>query len=415
MKRDERFDVRKAAEYYKLTGIIKEASKKHCEELGIEYGELYRHALSRFLRKGTPSFKEEFEGLSFSAISNDGRLMTIKEYCDFYGFDFNNIKSYKSVTHNGTPFYNILFNTTENVVERLSEEFIESVVKKHITCSKVEKTYVCSDADWVDRLIITDVHIAMSTEGGRNTVPLYDTPWNRDIVISRLTETIEYVLSVKRGDVLYIDELGDFCDGLGGQTTRKGHSLPQNMSDKEAFELGVEFKIKLVENLLPFYSKIVCNNITSDNHSFLFGYFVNSTVKKILETKYSNVEYNIFERFMNHYSIGENTFVLSHGKEEESLKFGFKPFLDAKQAEKIDQYCKEHKLYNGKTIEFSKGDSHLCLFDYTTSNDFHYMNYPAYSPPSNWVKTNFKNTKSGFVVQNLSLDGVHKVVNIKWF
>lgn len=414
MKRDDRFNLEIASKYYDEIGNITEASRKHCEELGIEYGEMYRNALSRFIRKGTPALKEEFEGYSFSAIGNDGKLMTIKEYCDFYGFEFDNIKSYKSVTHNGTPYYNILFHVAENITTTFNESFIESVVRKYIGKVNIEQR-VQSNFDWVDRLIITDVHIAMSTEGGKNTVPLYDTPWNKEVVLERLRDTINYVLEVKRGDVLYIDELGDFCDGLGGQTTRKGHSLPQNMSDKEAFELGVEFKMRLVESLLPHYSKIVCNNITSDNHSFLFGYFVNSTVKKILESKYTNVEYNILERFINNYSIGNHTFVLSHGKEEEALKFGFKPFLDAKQAEKIDQYCKEHKLYNGNIVEFSKGDSHLCLFDYTTSNDFHYMNYPAYSPPSNWVKTNFKNTKSGFVVQNLSLDGEHKTVNIKWF
>lgn len=419
MKRDERFDLEKASEIYKTNGSITDSAKQHCKDLDIEYGEMYRNALSRYIRKGLPSLKEEFEGYSFSAIGTDGRVMSIEDYCKFYGFDFSKIKSYKSVTHNGTPYYNILFNSISIEESGISNEFLEEIVKKYIKPVTVEIPVYYADTDFAsrfaDRLIITDVHVGMSTEGGRNTKPLYDVSWNRETLMERLKDTVQFVIENQVGSVLYIDELGDFMDGLGGVTTRKGHSLPQNMSDKEAHEVGIEFKIKLIENLLPYYKKIVCNNITSDNHSFLFGYFVNSTVKKIIEAKYENVEYNILERFLNHYSVGKHTFILSHGKDEEALKFGFKPFLDSKQAEKIDQYCKEHGLYNGNNIEFSKGDSHQCVFDYTTSNDFDYMNYPAFSPPSNWVSTNFKKSKSGFVMQNLSLDGEEKILNLKWF
>ena len=240
---------------------------------------------------------------------------------------------------------------------------------------------------------------------GKDGDPLYDGKWDEEEILSRLEHMIDHVKRFKSSDILIIDDLGDFMDGLGGQTTRKGHELPQNMNDKEAFDLALRFKLTLVDALVLEYDKIICNNVTNDNHSGVFSYFVSSAVKGILEQRYpETVKVNSLKRFMHHYSIENHTFVVSHGKDIGENKFGFKPKLDAIQAEKIDQYCKEHKLYNGNFIEFSKGDSHQAIYDDTTSNDFSYYNYPAFSPPSNWVKTNFKNSKSGFNFFNIQKD-----------
>ena len=157
----------------------------------------------------------------------------------------------------------------------------------------------------------------------------------------------------------------------------------------------------MADLLSPHFSKIIFNNVCEDNHAGDFGYMVNETFKRIAEIKYSNVEVVNHEHFINHYYVGKHAFVLSHGKDSKNLKFGFKPQLDTKQIEKIDQYLKENGVYKrADFIEFSKGDSHQMLFDYCTSDDFDYFNYPAFSPSSNWVQTNFKKGRSGFVIQN---------------
>ena len=56
------------------------------------------------------------------------------------------------------------------------------------------------------------------------------------------------------------------------------------------------------------------------------------------------------------------------------------------------------------------GDQHQYKNDFTSSNDFFYNTYPAFSPPSNWVKSNFKKTKSGFVFYNIDKESQTKVV-----
>lgn len=249
-----------------------------------------------------------------------------------------------------------------------------------------------------DRLVYTDVHIGMNVN--QNGYSLYDGLWNDEELNKRLAIMVNYTLENKKSNTLNIHELGDFMDGWDGFTTRGGHSLPQNMDNQTAFDAGLRFKIKLIDALIQHYEFINCVNICNDNHAGSFGYIVNSAFKTYIELKYpNNVTMTNQRKFIDHYIVDNRCFILTHGKDDKSLKFGFKPQIDAVQIEKIKNYIDEYKLHQ-YDIEFSKGDSHQLIFDLTSSTAFEYQNFGAFSPPSDWVKTNFKNTKSSFTVMN---------------
>ena len=297
--------------------------------------------------------------------------------------------------------------------KEIQEIDFESIIKKHITPYQFKPAPKNTGVFLFDRLVYTDVHIGMTTN--ENGFSLYGGKWDNEEINERKEILINHILENKKGDVLVIDELGDFMDGYDGETVRKGHSLPQNMDNEKAFDVGLSFKIDLIDALAPYYSKIICNNICDDNHAGSFGYIVNSAFKKFVEFKYRHVIVNNLRRFINHYIYGKNCFILTHGKDGKNLKFGFKPILDAKQIEKIDNYIKEHKLYD-YIIEFSKGDSHQKIFDESTSDLFDYYNYPAFSPASNWVQTNFKKGMSGFEFFNYKEDAqkIHNPYRFEW-
>ena len=411
---------------------ITHSAKIYAEKHGIEFTDSFRRKCSKYLNNmgvvsndldnenttGSNNYSNDKEKpqRGFTAIGEDGQLMNIEDYCKHYGLDVNKIRSYKLISHSGIPFYNVVFFTAEEEVVIDIDRHLDEVIQKYIEPipSNVVGEYV-TNSDYFDRLIYTDVHIAMNVNG-KDGDSLYKGKWDREEVLRRLDLMLHHVHTFRKGRKLIIDDLGDFLDGLGGQTTRKGHELPQNMNDKEAFELALEFKIKLIDNLVDLYDEIICHNITNDNHSGVFSYFVSSAFEKIINCRYSGkVKVKTIKRFIDHYSVNNHTFVISHGKDIGEQKFGLKPKLDAVQAEKIDQYCKEHKLYNGNFLEFSKGDSHQAIYDDTTSNDFSYYNYPAFSPPSNWVKTNYSNTRSGFNFFNIKKDENIKISIPYWF
>lgn len=428
-------DIKKLIEFFQEEENITRAARRFAQEQGIEYNDSFRRKCSLILNKQDLGLHEVLEnntttqanqyespeayGMPSAWSKEKNRFYTIEEYCDVYGLDKNSVKSSKLVSHNASHMvYNIAFYTEEEESLLDVDAHLEEVVSKFIKPISLSADFIkkdCLTDDWFDRLVYTDTHIGMNVNG-KTGDSLYEGKWDKDEVMSRLQTMINHALTYQKGKTLVIDDLGDFLDGLGGQTTRKGHELPQNMNDKEVFEVGIEFKVSLIDSLIPYYDKIICNDITNDNHSGFFAYFVSSAVEKIIKERYQGkVEVNTRKKFMEHYSVGNHTFVISHGKDIGEQKFGLKPKLDAVQADKIDQYCKENRLYDGKFIEFSKGDSHQALYDDTTSNDFQYYNYPAFSPPSNWCKTNFKNTRSGFRFYNIKKEENIKIAIPYWF
>ena len=248
-----------------------------------------------------------------------------------------------------------------------------------------------------DRAVLTDVHIGMKVTDGYS---LYDGLWNEIELFKRLDIFVNEIVNNQKSNFLLLHELGDFMDGYNAMTTRGGHELPQNMDNQKAFDIGLQFKISLIDALVQYYDKIQIVNICNDNHAGSFGYIVNSAFKTYIELKYPDNVLAVNQRkFIDHYFFKNRCFILTHGKDDKSLKFGFKPKLDPVQIEKIKNYIDEYKLHNYE-IEFGKGDSHQLLFDYTSSTAFEYQNFGAFSPPSDWVKTNFKNTKSSFTTMN---------------
>jgi len=299
-----------------------------------------------------------------------------------------------------------------NIEEEVKEFDFESIIKKYIkplvTNHVTNKANKRNKKDF-DKLVISDVHVGMDTDIDNNT--MYQSEWNKEELFKTADIVIKETLETQESNVLYVDELGDLLDGFNAQTTRGGHSLPQNMTNEEAFDAALEFKLKILYGLKDYYNEIHFNNICNDNHSGSFGYFVNEAFKQVAEIQFKNVTVTNHRKFINHYFVNDVCFVITHGKDDKSLKFGFKPQLDLKGAEKIDQYLKRNDIYKkSELVVFCKGDSHQALFDLCTSDDFYYFNYPALSPSSNWIKNNFKLGRRGFV--NESYKGLKHIQKI---
>jgi hypothetical protein len=331
----------------------------------------------------------------FTAVASDGKIMNIETYCKFWGLDFEKVRSFKLVTHTGIPFYNIAFYESDADKENNEIDFtnifkdkIEPILIKGMPFDKIQ----------FDRAVYTDTHVGMDVN--KDGYSLYSGVWNEEEIFKTLDIFVYEIVKNKKSDTLLLHDLGDFMDGWDGFTTRGGHKLPQNMDNQKAFDVALLFKIRMLDALMTTFRFIEIVNICNDNHGGSFGYVVNSAFKTYAELKYKdNVKVINQRKFIDHYIYGNRCFILTHGKDEKSMKFGFKPKLDPVQIEKIKDYIDEYKLHN-YIIEFSKGDSHQLLFDSTTSASFEYQNFGAISPPSDWVKTNFKNTLRCFTTFN---------------
>ena len=321
----------------------------------------------------------------------------ISDSCDNLEVDISTVKHLWKKTKEESVFVkNPLFKEeTEIKFDDFQERFeknITNFLKENVTPNEkvaVKPSYL------FDLCVFTDVHVGMNPNP--NGYGLYGGKWDERELEKRRKTIVKETIETKKHDKLVIFDLGDFMDGWDGETVRKGHSLPQNMDNEKAFDVGLMFKIKLIDDLLQHYSEIEMINICDDNHSGSFAYVVNSAFKLFVEHKYNQVRIINQRKFIDHYMYGKKVFVLTHGKDGKNLKFGFKPILDPRQIEKINNYLDQYNLYEKDyEIIFMKGDSHQDILDNTTSQRFKYWNFPALSPASNWVQTNFKRSISGF-------------------
>lgn len=322
----------------------------------------------------------------------------IKKQANILGLDDKDVKHGWLKNKDASLFFkNPNFGNEFDVNKVDFEKLFTDVPKIEVT--KVKKKDYKGE---FDKLVFTDVHVGMdASDKGRN---MYETEWNKTILFYRLTEMVNFTLAKQESKILYISDLGDFLDGFNGNTTRGGHSLPQNMSNQEAFDVGFMFKVRLLEALAPHYELVVMRNVCNDNHAGDFAYFVNQAVKSYINTQLKNVQIINQTSFIDWELVGNYCFVSTHGKDTHNLKHGFKAKIDPNQVNKIVGYLNTQQLLNkGYEIIFEKGDSHLYLFDSATSDVFKYYNYPAFSPSSNWVATNFQLGRSGFVHFNYGL------------
>ena len=369
-----------------------------------------KNSVNNTTKTSANDYKEEPFFLS-AYCKETKSILSIEDFCKKYNQPFENLSSHKFLPyHYKEPSYNIVFKPQLAINEQLKDFNFDEIIQKYIKPIKQEQWIVKKGNKDFDTLTITDVHVGMDSDIDNNT--MYVKEWNKEELMKSADVIIEKTLEEQESSVLYADDLGDLLDGFNAQTTRGGHDLPQNMTNEQCFDAALEFKLKILYGLVNNYETIHFNNICNDNHSGAFGYFVNEAFKKIAEIQFKDKVTVINHRkFINHYYVGRICFIISHGKDDKSLKFGFKPQLDFKGAEKIDQYCKQNDIYkNSDLVIFKKGDSHQALFDMCTSDDFFYFNYPALSPSSNWIKNNFKLGKRGFV--NESFKGLKNYMKI---
>jgi hypothetical protein len=344
--------------------------------------------------------REEFEVVA--------QYRAIKNKANELGLDDKDVKHGWLKTNDASLFFkNPSFGSNFDIKNIDFKELIKDAPKLEI-----EKRQPRTFNGLFDKLVFTDVHIGMdASDKGRS---MYATEWNETILFERLTQMVRYTLEKQNSDTLYILDLGDYLDGFNAQTTRGGHALPQNMSNQKAFDVGFMFKVQLIQTLAPYYKTIHVRNICNDNHSGDFAYFVNQAFKHYIERELKNVHVINQTAFIDYELIDNYCFITTHGKDTHNLKHGFKPKIDPNQINKILGYLNTKQLINkGLDITFEKGDSHLYLFDSSSSDVFKYYNYPAFSPSSNWVATNFQLGKSGFV--HFNYDEHRKSINEYFF
>lgn len=156
----------------------------------------------------TPANEYNGEGLVLSAWDDEGRMMDIDKYCEYYSLPKASIDSYKLVSHTGTPFYNIVFK--EEAVSEVDLDFAKKILERELTKDYAYAPIVKFSHPREAVMKWSDLHFGAHI---RNLLRTQD--YDSDVLYSMLMDSVEEVnrMGFRR---VHIHILGDLIESFTG-------------------------------------------------------------------------------------------------------------------------------------------------------------------------------------------------------
>lgn len=380
------FNIEKALEYYEQENNITAAAKKHCEELGIPYGEKYRLRLSMHLNKKDKDLENEtttetnqYEKYSpLTALKQDGTIMTVKEYCEHYKIPFEDVRTYKLVTHTGKgAYYNIASN---QVSTGNQEKFFKDILKDLSKVENLPATIKRVEINEESHLLVispADLHIGKLSES-------FETgeDYNNQIAVQRAKEGVEGIIQKAKGyridkilfiggnDILHID--------TPKRTTTSGTPQDTDGMWYSNFLIAKQLYVELLNRLLEVADVHFVYN--PSNHDYVNGFFL----ADVIQTYFRNVDNITFDCSIAHrkyFRYYENLIGSTHGDggKNENL-----PLTMAHEAKEdwgitLHKYIYTHHVHH-KTSKDYMGVTVESLRSPSATDSWHHRNQYQHSP-----------------------------------
>lgn len=235
----------------------------------------------------------------------------------------------------------------------------------------------------------SDKHIGASIPADA----LYKRKYNEHIFHSRMVRIYDQIMQYYhlhgKLDKLVLADLGDSLDGLNGFTTRGGHQLPQNLSNKEAARVHFFTHKWFYESLITadVANKIIIYNVTNDNHAGDFGWHACFGLEQYGSVAWPDVEFINQEEFIGHFTLYNRAFITTHGKDKKNRFKGLPLVLDDKTETFLLDYVLDRNLIHYK-VHVRKGDLHMNMLD-CSRKKMTYFNVGSVFGSSDWIMDNF--------------------------
>lgn len=297
-------------------------------------------------------------------------------------------------------FFTSLQCTLRKLGDNIEQGEIELAIKNAISDQLIPVQYPKTNPTIKKAIIacIADEHVACSNDNA-----LYENTWNESEYRKRKYTLVEILAAetLKHGDFekIIILSLGDDLDGWNAQTTRGGHSLPQNMTNRQAIETYLKVNIPIWDALIKYFpnSEFEVYNVSESNHGGMgFDDAANLALKAYLDGRYpAHIKFHICNKSIESFRYNSHNIHFAHGKDDKLMRSPMPLNLD----HKTESYIKQYMDLNGflhsenEVNYFIKGDIHQ--FNYNTGKFFHYINCPSLMGSTDWIMRNFGLSKPG--------------------
>jgi|GEM_PF-615520 len=335
---------------YEDISSIAKAARKLCQDKGVEYTESFRAMASKIINssKDTENVTETNTNQYgsgaksiLSALREDGTIMSIDEYCEYYNIPLSQVKTYKLVTHTGKgAYYNIASSDVRNTDG--SQEFKDTLIESIKEISTLPKTIVRSDRNSKDGHLLVvdpaDVHI-------QKLATVFETgdSYNSKIACKRVREGVEGLIEKSSGfnidKILFVGGNDILHTDNPKKTTTSG--TPQDVDSNwyTAFATAKKLYIEVLDRLLEVADVHFVHN--PSNHDWMIG----TLLADVIQTYYKDCDNITFDCDLMHrkvYQYGDNMIGTTHG---DGAKNAILPILLATENPKMWGDTKHRYIY----------------------------------------------------------------------
>ena len=234
-------------------------------------------------------------------------------------------------------------------------------------------------------LHLSDIHVGACCNSGS----LYTNNWNEEELERRL-DTIIDLIGDNFGTVntIVINMLGDYLDGMDGMTARRDHIMPQNMDNREQFNVFIRQMLGFIGQLSNYCSDIIIYAVPEGNHGGTADYMAIKALEYAVGKKFPDIQFTVFEKYYGYYEFNGHTYVIEHGKDGRFMNKAMPLNLNDQSSVMIRDWLDAEGIHESG-IHIIKGDLHSnnlnsCRkFDYRNvlslfgNSDYSMMNYPT--------------------------------------
>ncbi len=377
---------------------VTKAVKKACIKFNVEYNDTVRRRFSDIVNKSdTIQYKSDVQ---LSAMKLDGTIMSIDEYCEYYGIPIEQARTYKLVTHTGTPYYNIASNILEAEPE-VTEQELKDLIEDGLRNVKYVKQNSKGLGTGVVK--ISDLHLGAYVDNLIRTKN-----FSIDILANKLYDAATEV-NKRDYSKVHVHILGDLIEsftGLSHKNTWKG--LDKAMVGAEAVKLVTRI---LHDNFLSRIVnldsvKVVAGNhdrVTSDNKEDVQGGAAN-LVCWGLELLGYDVEFN---PLVITHKVDDICHILTHGHHAISKKSTKQLCWDYGVQGIYNLICEGHLHSIIQKLNINQRDSYQTIKD--DAVDHRRITCPSFFTGNFFSESLGYTSESGFVITENNGKGVPNV------
>lgn len=325
-------------------------AQEYCRLNNIEYSDSVRRMISKIVNSevvdedlendtGTETNQYNNSVSQLSALKPNGKIMPIEEYCEFYGIPFEEVRTYKLVTHTSKGAY---YNIASNPIKGEGfEQFYKDLLSELEALPNKPKTVVRNRPVENESYLLVvdpcDIHInklADAYEVGEE--------YNSQIAVQRVKEGVEGIIEKTKGfpidKILFIAGNDILNIDTPKKTTTAGTIQDTDVNWYRGFLMAKEVYIDVIKRLLEISDVHFIHN--PSNHDFLQSWFLADIIQTYFKDC-KNISFDCNLQHRKYFTYGSNLIGSTHG---DGAKIADLPLLMAHEAKDWSS-CKHKYIY----------------------------------------------------------------------